>query len=267
MTLRSSVMLLALAGTVLGGDAHAADDDAASLSYRVSELSNMLRDVRHAEDDVALGVPDAQKHRRETLKAVSERVAATNMQTLISANGAGDLLALGLSGAHIQMLGRVLEENNWSEDNRTLARVIFGLRQGSYQEAKALLATVDHASLPSVARIPLALLEARMSSDAGGEQSLQRLQQARISVPGTGLEEASLRQEIIVLLKLGRVRQASEELATYLRRYPKSDYWGRYAPQLVRLILQTDAAVSDDIIEAAQSIRDLEGGNITAGFS
>ncbi|MEZ5899391.1 MAG: hypothetical protein R3D51_07840 [Hyphomicrobiaceae bacterium] len=259
MTLRASAIFIALAGTFLGGGTQAADGDAASARYRVSELSNMLRILRHAEDDVALGLPDAQKRRRQTLKAISECIVVTNMQTLISANGGDDVLALELSGAHIQMFGKALEKNNWSENNQTLGRAILTLRQGSYQEAKALLATVDHASLPTTARIPLALVEARISSDDGAEQALRHLQQARISVPGTGLEEAILRQEIIVLLKLGRVNQVGDVIATYLRRYPNSDYWGRYAPQLVRLILRTETFASDDIIKAAQSIHEQEG--------
>lgn len=241
------------------GDACVSAEDGSELDFRVSELSAMARRLRHAGDGLAMGASGAEAQRRDTLSKIAEQLAAMDLQELRRPESAAAMLAVVLNGGPMQTLVRVLEDDNWIEPDRDLARALLALRRGAPDEATMLLEKVPRNALSDAVRKPLALVEAKLYADREANLALSRLQETRIDVPGTGLEEAVLRQEIIVLMKLGQTRRGGEILASYLRRYPRSAYWASFMPLLVKTISALEKIEARDFTEPARTVNTLDG--------
>lgn len=226
-------MFLTLLSPYAANDARATAEENAPHHYHVGEFANLSRELHKAIDASAFGTPNAEALRRDTLRMVATRIAAADINVLRRPENAAGLLALVLYGAGTQTLSRVLEDDHWIENNRVLGRGLLALSVRNFEEAKSYFAKVDRQALQAAVRASLALVETKMFADSDPKRAITLLQEARIGVPGTGLEEAALRQQIIVLLRLGDSKQAGERLSAYLRRFPQSTYWDSFKALIV----------------------------------
>ncbi|MBY0226789.1 MAG: hypothetical protein K2Q28_13370 [Hyphomicrobium sp.] len=74
----------------------------------------------------------------------------------------------------------------------------------------------------------LALIKGALLSAKDPERAIGYLRRTQLAAPGTALEEAALRQYIIILFRQSRIDRGIEKLKVYVRRYPKSIYWSQF---------------------------------------
>lgn len=252
---------LALLSPYAANDARATAEENAPHHYHVGEFANLSRELHKAIDASAFGTPNAEALRRDTLKMVATRIAAADINVLRRPENAAGLLALVLCGAGTQTLERVLEDDHWIENDRALGRGLLTLSVRNFDEAKSYFAKVDRQVLPGAVRASLALVEAKMFADSDPKRAIALLQEARIGVPGTGLEEAALRQQIIVLLRLGDSKQAGERLSAYLRRFPQSAYWDSFKALIIGMAGKHSTVTAADFLVPSGAVNVPEAAN------
>jgi len=252
---------LALLSPYAANDARATAEENAPHYYYVGEFANLSRELHKAIDASAFGTPNAEALRRDTLKMVATRIAAADINVLRRQENAAGLLALVLCGAGTQTLSRVLEDDHWIENDRVLGRGLLAIAVRNFDEAKSYFEKVDRQVLPAAVRASLALVEAKMFADSDPKRAIALLQEARIGVPGTGLEEAALRQQIIVLLRLGGSKQAGERLLAYLRRFPQSAYWDSFKTLIVGMAGKHGRITATDFLMPSGAVNVPDGAN------
>ncbi len=257
---------LALLSPCAAHDAWATAEEEVPHHYQAGEFTNLARELHKAIDASAFGTPNAEALRRDTLKMVAARIAEADVNVLRQPENAAGLLALVLCGAGAQTLSRVLEDDHWIENDRLVGRGLLALSVQNLDEAKSFFAKVDQQVLPAAVRASLALVEAKAFAGSDPKRAVERLQEARIGVPGTGLEEAALRQQIIILLRLGDSKQAGERMSAYLRRFPQSTYWDSFKTLIVGMAGKHGTITAADFLMPSGAVNVAEGSNRYRAF-
>jgi len=264
--MRGSIAFLALLSPYAANDARATTGENVPHHYQAGEFANLARELHKAIDASAYGTPNAEALRGDTLKIVAARIAGADVNVLRRPENAAGLLALVLCGAGTQTLSRVLEDDHWVENDRVLGRGLLALSVRNLEEAKSFFAKVDRQVLPVAVRASLALAEAKMFADSDPKRAILQLQEARIGVPGTGLEEAALRQQIIILLRLGDSKKAGERMSAYLRRFPQSTYWDSFKTLIVGMAGKHGTITAADFLMPSVAVNVAEGSNRYRAF-
>jgi chemotaxis protein MotC len=110
--------------------------------------------------------------------------------------------------------------------------------EGRQDEARELLKDVKPRTIPSSMSGHIALVQGALLADSDASIAIERLDEARLLLPGTLVEEAALRREILLVGQAEDFDKFEFLTLAYLRRYRNSvyagDFWQRFASALTR---------------------------------
>src|SRR5262249_9191434 len=108
-------------------------------------------------------------------------------------------------------------------------------RQGA---ARELLKDVHPRAIPQSPGGPGGLVQGALLASADASVAIERLDDARLLLPGTLVEEAALRREILLVGQAGDFDKFEFLTQSYIRRYRHSvyagDFWQRFSTALTR---------------------------------
>ena len=233
----SKVAALLLVFVLSGGSKALAETaDAASKSGEPYEL---VRSLQTVEDAIATGSARAHSEHLALLKTLGDRIAAANPAIWSNPKNGYAVVIFLLSGGAPQIVQK-LPRDRLNVD-RNLLNGALAYVEGRQDDARKLLNGFKARELPSGLGGHVALVQAALLAGSEPAAAIARLDEARLLMPGTLVEEAALRREIFLVGQAEDFDKFEFITLAYIRHYRNSiyasDFWQRFALALTRFNL------------------------------
>src|SRR4051812_23484536 len=228
-----------LSFTVVGAFAEPAPMPPVSASGEPYELVRALQAV---QDGIANGDTAAHGSHGALIRQIGEKFLAADPGVWSnSQNGQAAVIYL-LSGGAPQII-RKLPRDKLNVDGRLFDGALAYV-EGRQEEARELLKDVKPRNLPSGLGGQVALVQGALLARSEASLAIERLDDARLLLPGTLVEEAALRREILLVGQAEDFDKFEFLTLSYVRHYKSSvyaaDFWQRFSSGLTQSGLALD---------------------------
>ncbi|KAA2237376.1 chemotaxis protein MotC [Salinarimonas soli] len=243
---------LLLAAVLLGGAPALAEPvppapAEAPAAAEAKEPYALVRTLHALQEQIAAGDVRAHAAQRALVQHIAERMDAADPSVWQSERNARAAVAFLLSGGPPALMRRLLELDPKPRIDERLMRGALAYVEGNEIRAKAQLAEIDAKTLPAGLGAQIALVQAALVVRDDPAKAASLLALARLLAPGSLVEEAALRREIVVEGQRGNFDRFEALTNVYLRRFRQSVYAGnfrdRFGALLVGLDLERDPAI------------------------
>lgn len=237
-----------LIGALFSTGAAAADDDLAP--YKV------LRSLQFVQDSVVQGDHSAGEMQRFILETIDKRLRASDPSVFEDPRNVDAALIYSMSGGNPATLDYLVErdvEGNFDSRVIDALRKYFG-GQGTLI-AKGLADMVPE-YLDTRIGPYLALVSGNIMLGSDVNAALGFFDQARLTAPGTIIEEAALRRSLSISVEGNLVPRALATANRYVRRFLHSPYASQFADLFVQLVVANYGAVTADDIASTLELMD-----------
>jgi chemotaxis protein MotC len=200
----------------------------------------MARTLQLLQDDVAHGGRAALEAQQKLLGVMAERFVAMPPQTWKDRKNIAALIVHVLSGGGPGALGLMIERRAIAESDLPLAKGALAYAEGRNDEASALLLPIDARTLLPELGGHVALAQSSLVGDKDPKAASRFLDTARLLAPGTLVEEAAIRREIIAATKDGDIEKFESLSRQQITRFANSVYAGAFRHQLAESIVRLD---------------------------
>lgn len=230
------------------GAAVAVDDDLAP--YKV------LRSLQFVQDSVVQGDHSAGEMQRFILETIDKRLRAADPSVFEDPRNVDAALIYSMSGGNPATLEYLVArdvEGNFD------SRVIDALRkyfngQGT-MIAKGLAGMVPEYLNTRIGPY-LALVSGNIILSSDVNAALGFFDQARLTAPGTIIEEAALRRSLTISVESNLVPRAMASANRYVRRFLHSPYASQFADLFVQLVVTNYGVITRDDIASTLDLMD-----------
>ncbi|MCS3727174.1 chemotaxis protein [Bradyrhizobium betae] len=234
--LRRAALLLLLPLTAV----RALADPAPAPAPGAGEPYELVRTLQAVQDGIANGDMAAHSGHVALIRQIGEKFLAADASVWSNAQNGQAVVIYLLSGGGPQLV-RKLPKPNVDERlfNGALAYV-----EGRQDEARELLKDVKPRTLPSGLGGQVALVQGALFARSEATLAIERLDDARLLLPGTLVEEAALRREILLVGQAEDFDKFEFLTLAYIRHYRNSvyagDFWQRFSSGLTQSSLALD---------------------------
>jgi chemotaxis protein MotC len=204
------------------------------------EPHELVRTLQAVQDGIANGDMAAHSGHVALIRQIGEKFLAADASVWSNAQNGQAVVIYLLSGGGPQLV-RKLPKPNVDERlfNGALAYV-----EGRQDEARELLRDVKPRTLPSGLGGQVALVQGALFARSEATLAIERLDDARLLLPGTLVEEAALRREILLVGQAEDFDKFEFLTLAYIRHYRNSvyagDFWQRFSSGLTQSSLALD---------------------------
>lgn len=206
----------------------------------------LVRSMQALQDQMAIGSFPAQAALPRLSNRIAEKLVAAPPEAWRDPRNAHALIGYLLAGGQARVGRKVLELGSVAEPQRKLLEGALAHVEGQEAKARQLLTTIDPRKYPGLLGAHLALVQATLFPKEDVGKIRHALDYARLLAPGTLIEEAALRREIVLFSDIAEIDRFILLASQYERRFKKSVYADnfhqRFAGSLVRLGILSDAA-------------------------
>lgn len=213
-------------------------------------LYKMMRSLEFVQDSVVAGDSSAGEMQRFLLATIDERLRNADKGVFEDSRNADAALIYAMSGGNPATLEFLMSRDiNGNFDNR----VADVLRK--YLNGKGLLVVNTLADIAREYRDKpigpyLSLVAGNVMSGKNAAAALKLYDWARLSAPGTIVEESALRRSLAICADAGMVPMGLDYALRYTRRFLHSPYASQFADLFVQLVVDHDSDVKQqDIVE------------------
>lgn len=213
-----------IAATLLAclGSAHAqpADD-------QMREPYQMVRSLQMLQDQIARGDLDAHSSQPALLKRLGENFLKADAAVWKEPRNSRAAVTFLLSGGSPQVVASLRSRNVLNIDEAIVDGAIAYV-EGRTDEAKSKLANIKPRSLPAALGAEIALVQSALVAQDDLKVAIALLDEVRLMMPGTLVEEAALRREIFIVGQDDDFDKFEALAVRYFRRYRHSIYAGNF---------------------------------------
>jgi chemotaxis protein MotC len=206
------------------------------------EPYQLVRALQAVQDGIARG--DAAAHGRHPalIRQIGEKLLAADPNVWSNPQNGQAVVVYLLSGGAPQIV-RKLPRDRISVDER-LFNGALAYVEGRQDEAREILKDVKPRAVPSSMSGHIALVLGALLANSDAPAAIERLDEARLLLPGTLVEEAALRREILLVGQAEDFDKFEFLTHAYVRHYGSSvysgDFWQRFSSALTRSSLALD---------------------------
>jgi len=240
---RSWRFLLAFAPLVLPAFAeeHAAKDapPPEPIAAPPTPLSDMMLDVQRLQARMAKGDKDAYTQSRAKMKEVGAAIASAATEAFKVKAERDAVVVYLLSGGQPRDIAKIVERGDFPEAERGMLRGAAGYTSGRQDEAEKLLpydARAESLRLGS----QLAYAQSVLLTPKDAAKSLELLDLARLLAPGTLIEEAAIRREVLLVGDLRQPERVAFLARQYVERFGASIFAGNFVTALSETVVRFD---------------------------
>jgi chemotaxis protein MotC len=209
-------------------------------------FTDMMLDVQRLQARMAQGDRAAYDEQREKMRAIGAEIAAAGPQAFKVRAERDAVVVYLLSGGQPRDIAKIMERGDFPPAERDLLRGAAGYTGGREAEAEKLLPydpRVESLRLGS----QLAYAQSVLVTPTNPGKALDLLDLARLLAPGTLIEEAALRREILLVGDLRNPERVAFLARQYVERFGKSLYAGDFVHSLAAIAIRFDlcATLSD----------------------
>lgn len=204
------------------GSAHAqpADD-------QMREPYQMVRSLQMLQDQIARGDLDAHNSQPALLKRLGENFLKADAAVWKEPRNSRAAVTFLLSGGSPQVIASLRSRNVLNIDEAIVDGAIAYV-EGRTDEAKSKLANIKPRSLPAALGAEIALVQSALVAQDDLKVAIGLLDEVRLMMPGTLVEEAALRREIFIVGQDDDFDKFEALAVRYFRRYRHSIYAGNF---------------------------------------
>lgn len=220
----------------------------------------LVRTLERIQDGIAHGNSQAHSLQRQFIGEIAEKMLSAPDATWQEPKNLRAVIVYVLSGGDPRVLKKLLTIDIPPEFPTSVLRGIIAYSEGRNREALKALTEVDHRAYDTRTGCHLALAKAMVQAPDDVNKALVFLDDARLLCPGTLVEEAALRRQVLLLSNADN-NQRFEMLAfAYLRRYPRSIYARNFARSFAVTVASgkyaTDAVLMERLVRRIDELPD-----------
>lgn len=217
-------------------------DPAPSAAPTSGEPYELVRRLQAVQDGIARGDTAAHGGHIALIRQIGEKFLAADSGVWSNAQNGQAVVIYLLSGGGPQIV-RKLPRDKLNVDERLLDGALAYV-EGRQDEARELLKDVKPRTLPSGLGGQVALVQGALFARSEASLAIERLDDARLLLPGTLVEEAALRREILLVGQAEDFDKFEFLTLAYIRHYRNSvyggDFWQRFSSGLTQSSLALD---------------------------
>lgn len=206
------------------------------------EPYELVRALQAVQDGIANGDTAAHGSHIALIRQIGEKFLAADPAVWSNPQNSQAVVIYLLSGGAPQIV-RKLPRDKMAVDER-LFNGALAYVEGRQEEAREQLKDVKPRTLPSGLGGQVALVQGALFARAEASFAIERLDDARLLLPGTLVEEAALRREILLVGQAEDFDKFEFLTLAYLRHYRNSiyagDFWQRFSTGLTQSSLALD---------------------------
>ncbi|MFB9950180.1 chemotaxis protein MotC [Rhizobium puerariae] len=218
----------------------------------------MLRSLQFVQDSVVLGDHSAAEMQRFMLEKIDQRLRSADPSIFEDPRNVDAALVYAMSGGNPATLEYLASRDMAGNfDNR----VADALRK--YLNGKGTLAAKGLGEMAKEYRDEkigpyLALVSGNVMVSTDPKEALFFYDWARLTAPGTIIEEAALRRSVAIAVDANMVEQALSYARKYARRFVHSPYASQFADFFVQLVVGHFGAVTEEDVDGAIEFMDAD---------
>ncbi len=218
----------------------------------------MLRSLQFVQDSVVLGDHSAAEMQRYMLATIDQRLRTADASIFEDPRNVDAALVYAMSGGNPATLEYLASKDvSGNFDNR----VADALRK--YLSGKGTLAAKSIADMAVEYRDEkigpyLSLVSGNVAVTKDPKGALVYYDWARLTAPGTIIEEAALRRSVAITVEANMVDQALSYSTKYARRFIHSPYASQFADFFVQLVVAHFGEITEDNVDGALEFMDAD---------
>jgi chemotaxis protein MotC len=258
-TLRMAVALVACfvlaAPAARAGEGESKAPPVTPIAGPPTPISDLVVDVQRLQARLAMGDKAAYPLSRERIKEAGKAIASAAPDDFKIPEERAAVVAYLLSGGQPRDVAAIVDRGDFPKEERELLRGAIGYVGGQQAQAEALLPFDPYkASLRLGGQ--LAFAQSVLTAPKDARKALELLDIARILAPGTLVEEAALRREILLVGDLRETPRVAFLARQYVERYGRSLYAGNFVASLARTAIRSDlCATPSDLAKFSALLR------------
>lgn len=224
---------------------------------RDEEPVKLMRRLHQAYEAMARGDAGARLEHEQLLVAIPAALANAERRLWREPQNARAVISYVLSGGEPKALRDLLAAGLIPEQFRRLAEGAVAYAEGREHEAASRLLDIEARTLDPELSGAVALVQGVISTRTAPEKAIRFFDQARLLAPGTVVEEAALRREMLLLTAGSDIDKLKLLLQRYIQQYPRSYYADTFWQQLAKEIANSEV-LSARISEVTEPLQQLD---------
>ena len=220
------------------------------------EPYQLMRSLQFVQDAVVAGDHSAMEMQRYLLGVIDERLRAADQSVFDDPRNVDAALIYAMSGGNPATLDLLAIRDRFGNFDSEVTTVLRAYLDGRAATTKTSLADLVKLYRNETIAPYLTLIAANVTAGMNEEASLELFDWARLTAPGTLVEESALRRSLLISAKKGLIEKAVHYASLYARRFINSPYAGQYADLLVDLVVSHHEAMGTEKLDHVLSFMD-----------
>lgn len=182
----------------------------------------LIRSLRKVQDEIAAGSGEAHERQRQIMRDLGGRMKAMPVAVWDDVRNVRAAIFFVLSGGDPAVLKPAIARPRTPYIERRALRGALAYGEGRSLDALGMLQKLEARKLDPLLGGIVALIQGTLITKKDPKKAIVFLDEARLLSPGTLIEEAALRQQILLLAREGELERFDLLAGQYSRRFPKS---------------------------------------------
>lgn len=217
---------------------------------RGKEFFELVRELNAIQTRMALGETQAHVLAARISNEIEQRLPKYPTNTWRNPKNVRAAAVYLLSGGATNALKRLYNEMAFPPESATLIAAGMAYAEGRMREALSILQKMDLPAYPASLRAHLALVEGGALVGVDNPRAIMLLDQARLLMPKSLVEEAAMRREVTVIDPLHHSRKLVLLSSRYAENYRKSPFAGQFWDNLVLVAIHASPNLDEKILSS-----------------
>ncbi|WP_334145591.1 hypothetical protein [Hyphomicrobium sp.] len=213
----------------------------------------LIRSLRSVQDAVASGSLSAHEQQRQMMRDIGAQMSGLPVAVWDDVRNVRAVIFFVLSGGNPVVLKPILDRPKTAHTERRALRGALAYGEGRVVDAMGLLGKLEARTLDPLLGGIVALIQGTLASRKDAAKAIAFFDEARLLSPGTLIEEAALRQQILLLAREGDLERFDLLTAQYSRRFPNSLFAHSFRRQFFAGVAKQNFKRASDWISRAET--------------
>lgn len=220
------------------------------------EPYKLIRSLQFVQDAVVQGDHSAMEMQRFLIGVIDSRLRQAPQEIFDDPRNVDAALIYAMSGGNPATLDILAIRDKFGNFDNEVTTVLRAYLNGRAATTKTTLGEVVKIYRDTEIGPYITLVAANVMASMNDATALELFDWARLTAPGTLIEEAALRRSLFIAAEKDMVDEALHYAQLYARRFINSPYAGQYADLLVDLVLKNYGKVGDEGLSEILSFMD-----------
>lgn len=225
----------------------------ASAQQQAKEISapiyTLVRSLQYVQDSVVAGDFSAMEMQRFLLEKVDRKLRKAKPEDFDDPRNVDAALIYAMSGGNPKTLDLIVARDRYGYFDEEITGIMRAYLNGLIPATKKPINQIVDEYLNTPLGPYIALIAANVKAAAKDITSVELFNLARLSSPGSLIEEAALRRSILISINNDMVEQALKFAHIYARRFSKSPYNVQFSQLIIEMIVQNLEAIDEVIVD------------------